>query len=273
MAMMLNNLEATRISGLLNRNNTEAQQYMQQASTGMQINSARDDASAYAISEKMRVKIRAFDQANQNTQNDFALMKTAEGAVGNTVEILRTLKEKAIDAANDSNTDEDRRTIQKEFNQLIDQIEDNALITFNGKYLIDGSAPRATKSTATRLSNFSLDKTTTNTTKLTDLKNRAGDNLGIESSDKITASYIKDAKTYTTIFEVGNNTLEDIFNHLNNINDVVLNTELIAPTPPSRDNMIYSVGEILNSVTNRIARIEEDDTTSAVNFLAAGSMK
>ena len=63
------------------------------------------------------------------------MMKVAEGAVSSTVEILKTLKEKAVHAANDSNTDSDRQTIQKELNQSIDQINDNANTTFNGKYL------------------------------------------------------------------------------------------------------------------------------------------
>ena len=70
-------------------------------------------------------------------------MKTAEGAVQNTVEILKALKEKAINSANDSNTDEDRQTIQKEVDQFIDQIDDNALVQFNGKYLVDGSKNNA----------------------------------------------------------------------------------------------------------------------------------
>ena len=78
----------------------------------MKINSAQDDASAYSISERMRVRIRALDQAYQNTQNGSSMIKTAEGAVSNILETLRTLKEKAIDAANDSNTNEDRAIIQ-----------------------------------------------------------------------------------------------------------------------------------------------------------------
>ena len=60
-------------------------------------------------------------------------MKVAEGAVSSTVDILKTLKEKAVNAANDSNNDVDRQTIQKELDQSIEQINDNANITFNGK--------------------------------------------------------------------------------------------------------------------------------------------
>lgn len=106
----------------------------------MKINSAADDASGLAISERMRVQIRALDQANTNAQNAGSLLQTAEGAAASTVDILKTLKEKAIDAANDTNTDKDRATIQKELDQAIDQISDNANVTFNGMRIFTGDA-------------------------------------------------------------------------------------------------------------------------------------
>ena len=106
----------------------------------MKITTAQDDASAYAISERMRVQMRSLNQANQNTQTDMALLKTAKGAVSSTLELVKTMKEKAIDAANDSNTDQDRQTIQKELDQYIDQVDDNALITFNNKHLLLGDS-------------------------------------------------------------------------------------------------------------------------------------
>ena len=62
----------------------------------------------------MRVNIRSLNQANANAQNGTSMMKVAEGAVSSTVEILKTMKEKAVNAANDTNTDADRATIQKE---------------------------------------------------------------------------------------------------------------------------------------------------------------
>ena len=157
MAMVVkNNLGATRTLNTLNKNEKARDKSLAKTSSGMKINSAQDDASGYAISERMRVRIRALDQANQNTQNDAALMRTAGGAVDNTVEILRALKEKAINAANDANTDEDRYILQKEAHQLIDQINDNALAQFNGKYLIDGTRNYAPQSTRTVLLNQSL---------------------------------------------------------------------------------------------------------------------
>ena len=106
----------------------------------MKIVDAQDDASAYAISERMRVRIRALDQANQNVQNGSALLKIGAGGIDNIVEELRSLKELALNAANDTNTDEDRRTIQKEFVQRMDTINDIATTTaYNGKTLLDGT--------------------------------------------------------------------------------------------------------------------------------------
>ena len=211
MAMVVkNNLGAVRTLNTLNSNSSALQKSLQKVSSGMKINSAQDDASGYAISERMRVRIRSLDQANQNTQNDSSLMKTAEGAVGNTVEILRALKEKAINAANDSNTDEDRQTIQKEINQFIDQIDDNALVQFNGKYLVDGSKNNATVSSKTILLNQSLDTATDITSVLTTLNNRAGDSLNIASSDKYQVSWVQNGVIHTTSGNVGSQTLANI---------------------------------------------------------------
>ena len=94
-----NNMGAVRTLNTLNKNSKALNKSLTKVASGMKINSAEDDASAYAISERMRVRIRSLDQANQNTQNDSALMKTAEGAVQNTIEILKSLKEKAINVA------------------------------------------------------------------------------------------------------------------------------------------------------------------------------
>ena len=184
----------------------------------MKINSAADDASGYAISERMRVQIRGLDQANQNTQNGSSMMKVAEGAVSSTVDILKSLKEKAINAASDTNTDSDRQTIQKELNQSIDQIDDNANVTYNGKYLVDGSKGTKGNATYTALTNQALSEDTKATTALTDLKRRAGDSLEIDSTDKVTVSYVQAGKTYTTTFDAGTKTLKDLFDQAEAIN-------------------------------------------------------
>ena len=220
MAMVVkNNMTAINTLNTLNKNSSALSKSLQKVSSGMKINSAADDASGYAISERMRVQIRSLDQANQNTQNGSSMMKVAEGAVSSTVEILKTLKEKAVNAANDSNTDSDRQTIQKELDQSIDQINDNANVTFNGKYLVDGSKNSKGNATYTVLTNQSLSTDTKAGDLLTTLKARSGDSLEIVDTDKVTVSYVQAGKTYSTTFDAKGAKLQDIFTKAEQINE------------------------------------------------------
>ena len=216
MAMVVkNNMSALSTLNTLNRNTKALSKSLQKVSSGMKINSAADDASGYAISERMRVQIRSLDQANSNAQNGGSMLKVAEGAVSSTVEILKTLKEKAVNAANDTNTDADRATIQKEMDQSIDQINDNANVTFNGQYLVDGSKNKKVTQTTTTMTNQALSTDTAKTTALTDLKARNGDSLNIHSTDIVTISYVKDGKTVTASATVGStNTLDNVISTL-----------------------------------------------------------
>lgn len=201
------NMEATRTLNQMTANHALAHKHLMKVSTGLKVRNAQDDASAYAISENMRVKIRALEQAHSNTQNGSNMMKTAEGAVANIIDALRTLKEKAINAANDSNSDEDLRMIQREFDQLVDQIDEDALITFNNKYLIDGTRNNSFVPAKTILLNQSLHDETTTDTALTDLRNRAGDSLEIQSTDYYQLSYVMNGKMTSVSGQVADTTL------------------------------------------------------------------
>ena len=227
MAMVVkNNMSAISTLNTLNKNSSALSKSLEKVSSGMKINGAADDASGYAISERMRVQIRGLDQANSNTQNGNSMMKVAEGAVSSTVDILKTLKEKVINAANDTNTDSDRQTIQKELDQSIDQIDDNANITYNGKYLVDGSHNSKTSNTTTAMTNESLDKATTKSSALTDLKNRNGEKLNLQETDRVTISYVKQGKTYSSTFSIGTKDLstvlaKSVYNGTESIKDVM----------------------------------------------------
>ena len=209
-----NNMMAVNTLNTLNKNQSALSTSLKQVSSGMKINGAVDDASGYAISERMRVQIRSLDQDNQNTQNGNSMMKVAEGAVSSTVDILKTLKEKVINAANDTNTDDDRATIQKELNQSIDQINDNANITFNGKYLVDGTHNQKVTATTTTFTNQAMSTATEGTSALTGLLDRTGRNLNIHSQDTITVSYVNQGKTVTTSFTVGSCTFKNIIDKI-----------------------------------------------------------
>ena len=211
MAMVVkNNMSAISTLNTLNKNSSALSKSLQKVSSGMKINGAADDASGYAISERMRVQIRGLDQANQNTQNGSSMMKVAEGAVSSTVDILKTLKEKVINAANDTNTDADRQTIQKELDQSIDQINDNANVTYNGKYLVDGSHNSSVTPTTTAMTNQSLNTSSTFTSAFTSLTDRNGNSLNIQASDTITLSYVKEGKTNTVSLTAGTASISDL---------------------------------------------------------------
>ncbi|WP_029541213.1 flagellin [Selenomonas sp. AB3002] len=217
MAMVVkNNMSAINTLNTLNTNSTALSKSLAKVSSGMKINGAADDASGYAISERMRVQIRGLDQANANTQNGSSMMKTAEGAVSSTVDILKTLKEKVISAANDDKTDADRQAIQKELDQSIDQINDNANITYNGKYLVDGSHNnKIDTATTTSFTNQSLNESTKGSTQFTAMTDRNGNSLNIQSDDTVSISFVKQGKTYTTSLQASGANMQSLIQEAN----------------------------------------------------------
>jgi len=251
-----NNMSAVSTLNTLNKNSNALTKSLAKVSSGMKINGAADDASGYAISERMRVQIRGLDQANSNTQNGSSMMKVAEGAVSSTVDILKTLKEKVINAANDTNTDSDRATIQKELDQSIDQINDNANVTYNGKLLVDGSHNSEVKATSTAMTNQSLSTDTTGSTKFCEMKDRNGNSLNINSMDKVTISFVKQGKTYTTSVSA-TNSLSDLITKANSQSSAAFSTEI-------RTNSY--IGKDVAGDTVATA-----DTTNALTISAGGS--
>ncbi|MFY2253776.1 flagellin Hag [Priestia megaterium] len=114
---------------------------MEKLSSGLRINSAKDDAAGLAISEKMRGQVRGLDQASRNAQDGISLIQTAEGALTETQDILQRMRELAVQSSNDTNTDEDRGQIQKEVNQLAKEVTRISNDTeFNTKKLLTGEA-------------------------------------------------------------------------------------------------------------------------------------
>ena len=116
-------------------------------SSGYRINRAGDDAAGLAISEKMRGQVRGLNRASTNAQDGISLIQTAEGALTETHSILQRMRELAVQAASDTNTDEDRTQIQNEINQLTNEVDRIASTTeFNTMKLLDGSRAGAVSS-------------------------------------------------------------------------------------------------------------------------------
>jgi flagellin len=216
--MTINNyVMSIGILNTLNKHSASMANHLRHISTGLRIANVADDPAGWAIGQRMDVRIRGLDQANRNAQQSKSLLKVADGGISSTVDILRTLKEKAIEAANDTATTADRQTIQKLFDQYADQIDDNALVTYNGKYLLDGSRQGLSQKTQQAFTNEQLGKDMKLTTKLTDLTRRDGSSLDILAGDTVNVSYVKDGKTYSASYAAKDTTVEDIFKQMNAI--------------------------------------------------------
>jgi len=156
--MVINhNISALNTYRQLNANNASAAKSLQKLSSGLRINSAADDAAGLAISEKMRGQISGLDQATRNSQDGISLIQTAEGGLTETQSIIQRMRELAVQSANDTNTDSDRTQMQKEVDQLTQEINTISSDTqFNTKNLLDGSmgnvfAPTVTSATLQNL--------------------------------------------------------------------------------------------------------------------------
>lgn len=132
-----NNLAAMSALHENNRNEKNLSKILKQAASGMKINSAGDDASGYAISEKMRIKLRALGQCKENSLKGKDMIDTASAAVDQQVNIMKQVKTVALRATDDTYTDKDRENLQKEVGQLLDQSEDIANTRFNGIELLN----------------------------------------------------------------------------------------------------------------------------------------
>ncbi|GEM01715.1 flagellin [Halolactibacillus halophilus] len=135
-----NNIPALNTYRQLGINQNSMQKSMEKLSSGLRINKAGDDAAGLAISEKMRGQIRGLDQASRNASDGISLIQTAEGALDETHNILQRMRELSVQSSNDTNTASDRAEIQKEIDQLTDEIDRIANTTeFNTQKLLDGS--------------------------------------------------------------------------------------------------------------------------------------
>ena len=134
------NIAALNTHRSLTANNNAASKNLEKLSSGYQINRAGDDAAGLAISEKMRGQISGLNMASKNANDGISLIQTAEGALNETHSILQRQRELAVQAANDTNTDDDRAQLQLEVDQLNSEITRISTDTeFNTKKLLNGS--------------------------------------------------------------------------------------------------------------------------------------
>ena len=113
---------------------------MQRLSSGLRVNSAKDDAAGLAIAERMTTQVRGLTVAARNANDGISLAQTAEGALGKVGDMLQRMRELAVQASNATNSKSDREALQAELTQLRDEVDRVAkTTTFNGAKLLDGS--------------------------------------------------------------------------------------------------------------------------------------
>ena len=124
----------------LNSSQNALQTSLQRLSSGLRINSAKDDAAGLAIAERFTSQIRGLDQAVRNANDGISLAQTAEGALAESGNILQRIRELSVQSANATNSASDRQALQSEVSQLVSELDRIASSTeFNGQKLLDGT--------------------------------------------------------------------------------------------------------------------------------------
>ena len=141
MAQFINtNVMSLNAQNNLNRSGASLATTLERLSSGLRINSAKDDAAGLAISDRMTAQIRGLNQAVRNANDGISLSQTAEGALKETTNLLQRMRELAIQSANSTNAASDRAALNSEVNQIKQEIDRIASTTeFNGLKLLDGT--------------------------------------------------------------------------------------------------------------------------------------
>ena len=145
MATINTNMAANIASNSMTRNERSMSATMERLSTGLRINSAKDDAAGLAISSKMTSQIRGLNQAVRNANDAISMIQVAEGAMKEVTNMYQRMRELAVQAISDSNTANDRTALNNEFKQLSAEVQRIAGNTqWNGTNILDGDRTATT---------------------------------------------------------------------------------------------------------------------------------
>jgi flagellin len=142
MAQIINtNLMSLNAQRNLSTTSSSLATSIQRLSTGLRVNSAKDDAAGLAIAERMNAQVRGMSVGIRNANDAISLAQTAEGALGKIGDMAQRMRELAVQSANATNSKKDRDALDSEFQQLSQEIDRTLLATkFNGKTVLDGAA-------------------------------------------------------------------------------------------------------------------------------------
>jgi flagellin len=241
----------TNISSLnAQRNLTSSQDALatslQRLSSGLRINSAKDDAAGLAISERMTTQIRGLNQAMRNANDGVSLAQTAEGSLGAIAGSLQRIRELAVQSANATNSASDRAALDVEAQQLKDEIDRVATQTnFNGVNLLDGSFASQ---------QFQVGANVNETITVATIADAQSANLGTTTSAAVTGA----AATAFTAVTAGHLTIEDA-------GAVAINVGAIA-ADASAIERAAGLREAINAVADQTGVYATNDTATTITL-------
>ena len=145
MATINTNMSANIAANAMTRNERSMSSTMERLSTGIRINSAKDDAAGLAISSKMTSQINGLNQAVRNANDAISMIQVAEGAMKEVTNMFQRMRELAVQSISDSNTTADRTALNNEYKQLSDEVKRVAENTqWNGTNILDGARTATT---------------------------------------------------------------------------------------------------------------------------------
>ncbi len=257
------NIASLSTQRALNSSQSALQTSLQRLSTGLRINSAKDDAAGLAISERFTAQIRGLNQAVRNANDGISLSQTAEGALQEISNNLQRIRELAVQAANATNSDGDRAALQAEVDQRIAEITRVGNQTqFNGLNLLDGSFTTQT---------FQVGANEGQTIDVTALRDSRASALGtntLTADGTVTGNVLVSATAITTGNTMGAET--DLVISTTDASGAVLNTSPIAYDAQSGANIIAGQINRAGSSVEVSATASNSATLSALS--AAGTV-
>ena len=287
----------------LNKSQLMQNEAMERLSSGLRVNSAKDDAAGLAIATGMESQIRGINQAVRNANDGISMSQTAEGAMDEMTNILQRIRELAIQSANDTNSASNRASIQSEVDQLYDELDRIANVTqFNGVNVLDGSVGATTLQIGANAGEnltFSIDSVTTR-----DLNLNAVSGLGELNGGRVNgasatlanevtingvalaattassnragamATAVNDSSGITGVTAQAYNAVQGVGGQTGVTANLVINGTAIGPTGSTSelvDTINRDVAGVVASITNNGGLLLSNDNGNSIDVSAGGS--
>ena len=253
MALSINtNVSSLNAQRNLNSSSMDLATSLQRLSSGLRINSAKDDAAGLAISERMTTQIRGMNVAIRNANDGVSLAQTAEGALGSVSDSLQRIRELAVQSANATNSATDRAALDTEAQQLKDEIDRVATQTdFNGVKLLDGTFTNQ---------DFQVGADNGDVITVAAIANAQSSALGTTTSASVTLA----AATTFTAITAGDITIEDASGTAISVGAVAADTSATERAAGLRD--------AINAIADQTGVYATNDTATTLTLTSANDI-